>query len=104
MKLASIVVMCGLWTGVAAAAEFTASKQLANITYGADNQTLYFEPTVGKWGSAGCPNAQYVLVTGTAMNPMLSIGLSAKLGERSVRFYGTCYSADYFQADRIVLE
>lgn len=104
-RIMSAALMMTLST-VACAEEWTGTKQISNLTFDARaDHTIYFETTSGHWSAAGCPNAQYVMVrNSTGLKEILSMGLGAKLAERNVRFYGNCQSADYFQAEYVLVE
>jgi hypothetical protein len=104
-RIMSAALMMALSTA-AFAEEWTATKLISNVAFDSRaDHTIYFETASGSWSAAGCPNAQYVMVRGTSgLKEILSVGLSAKLAERSVRFYGTCQNADYFQAAYVLVE
>lgn len=91
----------------AAAQEATNSQKVQRVQYNGGGDTLFF---IGesKWSAPGCPNATYVQIKGSevpGINGIMSIGLSAKMAQRNVSFWGSCDTdTDYFNAFYIVLE
>lgn len=102
-----LAVALTLICSVGHAAEWTAKHPILRVLYdgATGTTTAYFETATGTWSPAGCPNARYVMVRGVeGSREILAIALSAKLGDKLVQFYGTCYDATYFSAHYITVE
>ena len=66
---------------------------------------LYFYNSRG-WGAAGCPNAEFLWVTQSnpAKDVMLSLALTAKTTNQTVKVSGNCHDSQHMVVNYLILE
>jgi hypothetical protein len=105
--LKSILLNLVLMPTLTFAGEFTIWQPPTQVDFDADTSgDVLWILGSAKWGAAGCPNATWVLIDSsvTHREKMLAVVLAAHMAQKTVRFWGTCISADRLVATYVSVQ
>ena len=105
-KYLAAIAVCAV-AGTASAQSFTDSVEIRSVETLAGSNTTFIRSAGGGWGLSGCPDAQFVNITGAdaSYSEMLATALTAQASGASVAARGVCStSGNSVVAERLRIE